>query len=58
MNPRRMGYPYGEFSSGIFQGLTSGLKFIPYNPAKKESGINMVEIIVSVFITSFILKLI
>lgn len=45
------GYPHFHESSGIYS------KFIPYTPARKVKGINIVAMIVSTFITSFILLL-
>ncbi len=51
---RIAGYPNGHFNSGMFHGLISVSKFIPYTPTMNVKGMKMVAITVRVFMTSFI----
>ena len=51
---KKTGYPQYDRNSGIFHGETSGSKFMPYTPARKLNGMNIVAIMVNTFITSFI----
>ena len=56
--PQNEIYPYFIDSSGKLYGLADVSKFMPYTPARKPKGINIVAMMVKTFMTSFILLLI